>query len=123
LILKKADPVSPSSLRDGTGPFTVFRLKTLLFLLVGIFIAYEILEHGILPLWGLLTRRKKTALYGPERLLGATAEVREWRQGEGLVLAGGEIWRAVCAIPLKTGDRVKIEKITGLTLTVSLVRK
>jgi membrane-bound serine protease (ClpP class) len=56
-----------------------------------------------------------------EDLIGAVAEARSDLDPEGQVLAGGGIWRARLVSdspPVRAGDRVRIEAVEGLTLTV-----
>jgi membrane-bound serine protease (ClpP class) len=58
---------------------------------------------------------------GPEDLVGSYAEARGSLEPEGQVLAGGGIWHARLANdsgPVQPGDRVRIEAVEGLTLTV-----
>ncbi|MET0558259.1 MAG: NfeD family protein [Solirubrobacterales bacterium] len=58
---------------------------------------------------------------GPEDLVGAPAEARSDLNPEGQVLAAGGIWAARLAegsAPVRAGDRVRIEAVEGLTLTV-----
>ena len=47
------------------------------------------------------------------------AEVVEWRDGEGYVTAGGELWRAVSKDALQPGDAVTVASVSGLTLSVT----
>jgi membrane-bound ClpP family serine protease len=47
-------------------------------------------------------------------------EVKEWQDKEGVIFVGGELWKAISEVPLEIRDRVVIEKIEGLTLTVHL---
>ncbi len=58
---------------------------------------------------------------GPEDLVGSYGEARGSLDPEGPVLAGGGIWHARLASdsgPVQPGDRVRIEAVEGLTLTV-----
>jgi membrane-bound serine protease (ClpP class) len=58
---------------------------------------------------------------GPEDLVGSLAEARSSLDPEGQVLAAGGIWRARLVAdgePVRPGDRVRIEAVEGLTLTV-----
>jgi membrane-bound serine protease (ClpP class) len=60
---------------------------------------------------------------GREELLGARGEARTALDPEGQVLLGGALWSARLAGgggPLRPGDRVTVEAIDGLTLTVRL---
>lgn len=58
---------------------------------------------------------------GPEDMVGSLAEARGRLDPEGQVLAAGGIWHARLASdsgPVRAGDRVRIEAVEGLTLTV-----
>ncbi|MBA4394590.1 MAG: hypothetical protein C0407_13645 [Desulfobacca sp.] len=98
-------------------------METLILILIIGFIAFEFIEHVAFPLiWSLIQRKKKSP-YGPGRLLGEVGEVKEWQDKEGVVFVGGEIWKAVSEIPLIPGNKVVIQKIEGLTLTVNLKKR
>jgi membrane-bound ClpP family serine protease len=69
----------------------------------------------------LAAHRERPGGGGHEELLGARGEVRTALDPDGQVLLGGAIWRARLAGdggPLRPGDRVTVEAIDGLTLTV-----
>jgi membrane-bound serine protease (ClpP class) len=58
---------------------------------------------------------------GYEELVGASAEARTSLDPDGQVAIAGAIWRARLAGgggPLRPGDRVTVEAVDGLTLTV-----
>lgn len=72
-----------------------------------------------------LRSREWSAVTGPERLIGATAEVTEAlsvpsEAGEfaGMVRTQGALWRAVSAQSVPTGAQVKVIRVAGLTLHV-----
>lgn len=93
-------------------------METLLIILALGFVIYELFEHVVIPLlWPLILRKKKIS-YGPDRILGETGEVKEWQGREGYVFVDGELWKAVSEVPLTIGNKVLIQKRTGLTLTV-----
>jgi membrane-bound serine protease (ClpP class) len=52
-------------------------------------------------------------------MLGIAAEVIDWSEGAGHVHATGERWKAVGPGDLFPGEAVRVEAMTGLTLTVS----
>ena len=58
---------------------------------------------------------------GQAGLLGLTGEVKDWDDKEGHVFLHGEIWRAKCAEPLAVKDKIKVIKVSGMTLTVEAV--
>lgn len=96
-------------------------METLIIIFIIVFIAYEFMEHVAFPLFGSLGNRKKKSLHGPGRILGEVGNVKNWQGKEGYIFVDGELWRAVSEIPLKTGNKVEVQKIEGLTLTVDLL--
>lgn len=60
--------------------------------------------------------RHKPVAVAPEMIAGAVGEVRR----DGLVFVNGELWQARAAggEPLRPGERVRVESLDGLTLTV-----
>jgi membrane-bound serine protease (ClpP class) len=60
--------------------------------------------------------RHRPVAVGPQLIAGAVGEVR----GDGLVYVNGELWQARAAggEDLRPGERVRVESLDGLTLTV-----
>jgi membrane-bound serine protease (ClpP class) len=56
---------------------------------------------------------------GPETLVGRTATVVDDIDPLGRVRLGGEYWNARSGVPVRAGERVRIEAIDGLTLEVT----
>ena len=96
-------------------------METLIIILIIVFIAYEFIEHVVFPLVWSLVHRKKKSPYGPGRILGEVGNVKDWQEKEGYVFVDVELWRAVSKIPLNPGNKVVVQKIEGLTLTVDLL--
>ncbi len=65
---------------------------------------------------------RQPAVSGNASMLGSTARVLRWRNGAGAVKTHGEVWSAVGMDDAKPGDSVKVEKIDGLTITVSPIK-
>jgi membrane-bound ClpP family serine protease len=81
-----------------------------------IFIAVELIEHIIFPIvWSIFKGRKRSA-YGVTGMIGKVVEIRRWNITEGQVLINGELWSAVCEIPLPVGGKAVVQGIEGLTL-------
>jgi len=61
--------------------------------------------------------RRRPVTVGPSSIVGKTGEVRD----SGFVFVNGELWRArrPDGSPLEPGERVRVERVDGLTLTVS----
>jgi len=49
-------------------------------------------------------------------MIGKVVEIRRWDKTEGQVLINGELWSAVCEIPLPAGGKAVVQGIEGLTL-------
>ena len=73
---------------------------------------------GTLVMTMLLRSHRRAVVSGPEQMLGETARVLVWRDDEGDIWAHGERWSAKASTPLRTGERVRIVRIDGLTLVV-----
>ncbi len=60
---------------------------------------------------------------GREGMIGLAAGVHDWEGDSGRVICKGEIWKAVATegTPLVRGDKVNIENVSGLTLSVRRV--
>ncbi len=91
-------------------------MKSVIIAIVVAFIVFEFIEHVVLPLIWFIKDRNKKSKYGVTGMIGKVVEVRRWNKTEGQVLVNGELWRAVCDVPLTVGDRAEIIDITGLTL-------
>ena len=63
--------------------------------------------------------RRRPVVSGTSRMVGALAEVIEFRAGEGWAEIDGERWRVRAAAPLHAGQRVRITRVDGLTLEVT----
>lgn len=70
-------------------------------------------------IYGLFFMRWKTPYRIGDAMNVQHAEVVEWRDGEGYVTAGGELWRAVSKDALQPGDAVTVASVSGLTLSVT----
>jgi membrane-bound serine protease (ClpP class) len=56
-------------------------------------------------------------IVGPQEIVGMEGIVREG----GLVFVRGELWRASSTEPLAPGERVRVDRLNGLTLDVHRV--
>jgi membrane-bound serine protease (ClpP class) len=68
--------------------------------------------------WIALKARRRPVVTGREELAGAEAVVLEDCEGEGWARVHGETWRINCVRPLRAGERARVTRISGLTLTV-----
>lgn len=93
-------------------------LKVLLILVIA-WLLFEFVEHAILPLIWLITKRQKRSPTGESGMIGLVAEVKEWEGTEGKVFVHGELWQAECDASLKPGDKVVVQSVKRLTLIVN----
>lgn len=92
-------------------------LKILLFVLLA-YLLYELIEHAVLPLIWLITKKQKRSVTGASGLIGEIGEVREWSGDEGRIFVHGELWRATGEGHLLPGDKVVVQNVQGLLLIV-----
>jgi membrane-bound serine protease (ClpP class) len=62
--------------------------------------------------------RRNLPRVGAQAMHGLSAEILDWSQGEGHVLAQGERWRAKADEPLALGDSVEVADVKDLVLTI-----
>jgi len=91
-------------------------LKTIVFTIIICVIAFELIEHLIFPLFWYVLKGRKRSAYGVTGMIGKVAEIKRWDISEGRVLINGELWRAVCDVPLPVGGKAVVCGIEGLTL-------
>ena len=65
--------------------------------------------------------RQQKVVTGPEQLLQETATALEDFEHTGMVRLHGEIWRAHSATPVRQGQRLRVLRVTGLTVEVEIV--
>jgi membrane-bound serine protease (ClpP class) len=68
--------------------------------------------------WLAVRQRRRPVTTGVEQLVGSLAVALEDFTGPGRVRVFGEIWNAVSAEPVVRGQRVRVERVEGLTLHV-----
>jgi membrane-bound serine protease (ClpP class) len=91
-------------------------VKSVIIAFVIAFIAFELIEHVVLPLIWFIKDRNKKSNYGVTGMIGKVVEIKRWNKTEGQVMVNGELWRAVCDVPLTQGGKAVILDIEGLTL-------
>jgi len=90
--------------------------KNMIITVIIIFIAVELIEHIIFPIvWSIFKGRKRST-YGVMGMIGKVVEIRRWNKTEGQVSINGELWSAVCEVPLTVGGKAVVQGIEGLTL-------
>jgi membrane-bound serine protease (ClpP class) len=63
--------------------------------------------------------RHRPVVTGAEQLVGDVAEAVSDFSGEGQVRIYGEQWNAISRVPVTRGQRLRIDRVDGLTLHVS----
>jgi membrane protein implicated in regulation of membrane protease activity len=81
---------------------------------VALAVAFEAVE---LVFWRRVLRRHRVAT-GAEAMEGEVAVVVEPCEPAGTVRLRGEIWRATCEAGARSGERVRVAAVDGLTLEV-----
>ena len=95
-------------------------LESLVITLVICFVAFEVIEHVVLPLFWFAARGRQKPASGRAATTGKTGVVRRWAGNEGQIEIQGELWRAVSDGSLPIGCKVVVQSIEGLTLKVRL---
>src|SRR5439155_8660283 len=103
------------------GAAMLFKVET-----PGYRLSWPLISIVALLLFGLATMigryvwkaRRSPVRAGTETMRGEAAEVLDWREGVGHVLAEGERWRARGNGALAPGDTVVVKAVNGLTLEV-----
>ena len=94
----------------------IIMLKNMIITVIIIFIAVELIEHIIFPIVWSIFKGRKSSTYGVMGMIGKVVEIRLWNKTEGQVSINGELWSAVCEVPLTVGGKAVVQGIEGLTL-------
>ncbi len=70
-------------------------------------------------LWLAMRARRRPVATGREQLIGDTAEAVDGFTSQGQVRIYGELWNAVSSRPVAAGQRLRVDRVQGLTLHVS----
>lgn len=92
-------------------------LKVLLILVIA-FVLFEFVEHVVLPLIWLITRRKRLSPSGESGMIGKIVEVKEWEGTKGRVFVHGELWQAESDASFNPGDEAVVQSVKRLKLIV-----
>jgi membrane-bound ClpP family serine protease len=93
-------------------------LQDFLVTLVLAVIAFELIEHVLVPIFWFLVKGRKKSDYGIGEMKGQTVEIQYWGDKSGIVLFHAERWQAVSEKPMQPGEKAIVEEISGLTLKV-----
>jgi len=91
-------------------------LETIIITIIICFIVFELIEHVFIPSFWFILKGRKKSNSGVMGMIGKVVEIKRWNKSEGQVLVNGELWNAVCEIPLQEGSKAVILDIEGLTL-------
>jgi len=91
-------------------------VKSVIITFIIAFLVFEFIEHVVFPLIWFIKNRNKRSDYGVTGMIGKVVEIKQWDKTEGQVLINGELWRAVCEVPLPIGGKAIVQAIEGLTL-------
>jgi membrane-bound ClpP family serine protease len=97
-------------------------LKILLILVLA-YILFELVEHVVIPLYWVLTRKQRRSPTGESGMVGLIAEVKEWEGTKGRVFVHGELWKAESDVSLSPGDEAIVQSVKRLVLTVKRLEK
>lgn len=70
-------------------------------------------------MWLAMRARRRPVVTGMEQLVGDTAEALTDFSGAGEVRIYGEQWNAISRVPVRRGQRLRVDRVEGLTLHVS----
>jgi membrane-bound serine protease (ClpP class) len=70
-------------------------------------------------IWLAMRSRRRPVVTGREQMVGGIAEAVADFSGQGRVRIFGETWNAVSTRPVTRGQRLRVDRIEGLTLFVS----
>ncbi len=93
-------------------------MKSVIITIVIAFLIFEFIEHVVFPLIWFIKNRNKKSNYGVTGMVGKVVEIKRWDKTEGQVLVSGELWMAVCEVPLTVGSKAEIQGIEGLILNL-----
>ena len=97
-------------------------LKVLLILVVA-YILFEFVEHAVIPLIWLITKKNRQSPTGESGMIGLIAEVKEWEGKKGKVFVHGELWKAESDGSFNLGDEAIVQSVKRLVLTVKPLEK
>jgi len=93
-------------------------VKSTIIILATGFLLFEVVEHVVFPLIWFIKDRRRRSVCGAAWMVGNVGEIRYWQKSEGQVFVHGELWHAVSEFRLSVGDRVVVQKVDRLTVTV-----
>jgi membrane-bound ClpP family serine protease len=95
-----------------------FKVKSAIIILAIGVLLFELIEHIVFPLIWFIKDRKRRSVCGLTGMAGKIGEIKYWQDSEGQIFVNGELWRAVSDFQLSAGDRVVVQDVYGLTVSV-----
>lgn len=86
-----------------------FMLEPIIITIIICFIVFELIEHIFIPLFWFILKGREKSNYGVTSMIGKTVEIKRWDKSKGQVLIKGELWKAVCEVPLPAGGKAVIQ--------------
>lgn len=93
-------------------------MKSVIITIVIAVLVFEFIEHVVFPLIWYIKNRNKKSNYGVTGMIGKVVEIKRWDKTKGQVLINGELWTAVCEVPLTVGSKAEIQSTEGLILNL-----
>jgi membrane-bound serine protease (ClpP class) len=129
VLLIVAETFVPSFGTLGLGGIVAFVIGSVMLLdsdVPGFAVAWQLIATmglaGSLLLLGIVSfavrARRRPVVSGREAMLREPAEAVEGFERHGLVRVRGELWNAVSPTPIRSGQRLRIVRVDGLTLVV-----
>ena len=97
-------------------------LKILLILVIA-YILFEVVEHAVIPLIWLITKKQRLSPTGESGMIGLIAEIKEWEGTKGKVFVHGELWKAESDATFEPGEEAIVLSVKRLVLTVRPLEK
>ena len=97
-------------------------LKILLILVIA-YILFEVVEHTVIPLIWLITKKQRLSPTGKSGMIGLIAEIKEWEGTKGKVFVHGELWKAESDATFEPGEEAIVLSVKRLVLTVRPLEK
>ena len=82
------------------------------------FVAYELVEHVVFPLYWAVKNRNRASACGPDAMVGKEGLAKHWSGLQGKVTLGNELWNARSESEISPGSKVIVAAVDGLTLVV-----
>ncbi len=100
------------------GPIPEMRVK----LITALAVSVPLAAITVFLMTLVLKARRSKVVTGEQGLVGQIGEVQSPLAPQGKVFVNGELWDAVSPLPVAVGERVRVQRVSGLVLEVEPVR-